>query len=264
MNTQQIPHSAPQSVKPIIALTPYHNIEKDEPYMRPAYLQAIIAAGGIPLILPLGLSPEDLTQLVPQFDGFLFCGGPDIHPSHFGENTHIHCGNVSVQRDSLEFTLLSLAMDAKKPILGICRGIQLLNVALGGDLYQDIPSQFSAGFPIAHTQPFGYEIPSHTVNLVPDTLLARICKSSDKICKPSGQVSVNSMHHQAIRLLAPGLFAAAHASDGLIEAVEMPDYPTFFLGIQWHPEYLWPRYPEAAGIFQSFITAAQDRKNGVT
>ncbi len=241
--------SAPKADKPLIALTPYHNMEKDEPFMRPAYLKAIIAAGGIPVILPLGLSNEDLAQLVPGFDGFLFCGGPDIHPAYYGENTHIHCGNVSAKRDRLELALLPLAMAARKPVFGICRGIQLLNVALGGDLYQDIPSQFLTDFPIAHTQPFDYEINSHTVSIRPDTMLSDICNGAQTI-------SVNSMHHQAVRRLAPGLVAAAHAPGGLIEAIEKPDYPTFFLGVQWHPEYLWPQSPEAAGLFQRFVAAA--------
>lgn len=263
MNTQHIA-AAPSTSgaphgKPVIALTPCHNTETDEPYMRPAYLQAVIAAGGIPVILPLGISPADLARLVPQFDGFLFCGGPDIHPSHFGEDTHIRCGNVSASRDLLELALLPLVMAAEKPVLGICRGIQLLNVALGGDLYQDIPSQLPSDFPIAHTQPFGYEIPSHTVKIVPGTLLVHICGSSSE---SPAEISVNSMHHQAVRRLAPGLIPSAHASDGLVEAIENPGYPTFFLGVQWHPEYLWSNRPEAAELFRRFIEAAGSVRRG--
>ena len=234
--------------KPLIALTPYFNIERDEPYMRPAYLKAIRAAGGTPLILPLDLEEDDLLQIVNTFDGFLFTGGPDIHPFYFGEETQAHCGNVCLRRDSMELTLLKLVMKARKPILGICRGIQLLNVALGGDIYQDIPSQFPQEFPVAHTQPFDYVIPSHKVDVVPGTLLARLtgCET----------LQVNSMHHQACRRLAPGLTACGYASGGLIEAVEKPDYP-FFLGVQWHPEYLWEQDSCMRAIFEAFVKAAR-------
>ena len=233
--------------KPIIALTPYFNIDKDEPYMRPAYIKAIRAAGGIPVILPLDLTAEELKQLADTFDGFLFTGGPDVHPFYFGEETQAHCGNVCLRRDIMELELLKLVMARRKPILGICRGVQLLNIGLGGDIYQDIPSQFQEDFPVAHTQPFGYEIPSHTVTVTKGTLLAGITGSD--------VLRVNSMHHQAVRNLAPGLTASGVAPGGLIEAVEMPGYP-FLLGVQWHPEYLWERDEAARGIFERFVTVS--------
>ena len=236
-----------QEKKPIIALTPYHNTEKDEPYMRPAYLKAVRAAGGIPVILPLEADEEELAQLVDYVDGILFTGGPDVHPFYFGEETQRFCGNVSMKRDSMELALLRLAMERKKPILGICRGVQLINIGLGGDIYQDIPSQFKEDFPIAHTQPFGYEIPSHTVKVAKGTLLAGIAGSD--------VLRVNSMHHQAVQNLAPGLTASGFAPGGLIEAVEMPGYP-FLLGVQWHPEYLWERDEAARGIFGRFVTVS--------
>lgn len=237
-----------ESSKPLIALTPYHNLEKDEPYMRPAYLNAIRKAGGIPVILPLEPEEEDLAQLVSSFDGFLFTGGPDLHPFHFGEETHQHCHNVSIKRDRLELALLKLVMKAEKPVLGICRGIQLINICLGGDIYQDISSQLPEDFPIAHTQPFSFEIPSHTITVVPNTLLARLAEDSI--------IQVNSMHHQAIRKPAPGLAVTGYAPNHLAECVEMPDYPSFFLGVQWHPEYLWQKDPAARNIFAAFVKAA--------
>ena len=235
--------------KPLIALTPYHNTEKDELYMRPAYLKAIRAVGGIPIILPLDFDHEELERIVGMFDGFLFTGGPDLHPFHFGEETQIHCGNVSPKRDHLELELLQIAIKARKPILGICRGIQLMNICLGGDIYQDLPSQFFEDFPVAHTQPFSYEIPSHTVTVIPDTLLSRIAGKTT--------IQVNSMHHQAIRRLAPGLNASGFAPHGLTECVEMQECPTFFLGVQWHPEYLWEQDDAARGIFAEFVKAAK-------
>lgn len=234
--------------KPLIALTPYHNTEKDEPYMRPAYLKAIHAAGGTPVILPLDLDESELERLTGIFDGFLFTGGPDLHPFSFGEETQRYCGNVSLRRDRLELALLKLIIKAQKPVLGICRGIQLINIGLGGDIYQDLPSQFEEDFPIAHSQPFAYEIPSHTVTVLPNSRLAQIAGSN--------KIQVNSMHHQAIRCLAPGLTATGFAPHGLVECVEMPDYPTFFMGVQWHPEYLWEQDKTARRIFSEFVSAA--------
>lgn len=279
--------------KPLIALTPCHNIDTDEPYMRPAYPEAIFHAGGIPVTLPLTDDEAALRQLVSAFDAFLFTGGPDLHPFHFHEETYIRCGNVSPRRDSMELSLLRLVMQAEKPVLGICRGIQLLNVGLGGDIYQDIPSQFSmpfserqapassekaglpadassdhpaasfrespACFPLAHTQPFAYDLPSHTVAVSPHTLLAELAQPDADGAAP--QLKVNSMHHQAVRRLAPGLIASGHASDGIIEAIEKPDYPAFFLGVQWHPEYLWKQDSTAAQIFSRFVRAAVSCRN---
>lgn len=236
-----------QEKKPVIALTPYHNTEKDEPYMRPAYLKAIRAAGGIPVILPLEADEEDLRQLVSHVDGILFTGGPDVHPFYFGEETQRFCGNVSMKRDSMELLLLKIAMEMKKPILGICRGVQLLNIGLGGDIYQDINSQFEEDFPVAHTQPFGYDIPSHTVKVAEGTLLAEIVRS--------GTIRVNSMHHQAVRNVAPGFVASGFAPGGLVEAIEMPGYP-FLLGVQWHPEYLWEQDDAARRIFEVFVNSS--------
>lgn len=304
--------------KPLIALTPNYNIEKEEPYMRPAYIRAVQHAGGIPVTLPLNNTPEDLEQLVRELDGFLFTGGPDVHPFYFGEQTLDRCGNVSPRRDTLELALLKLVMKAKKPVLGICRGIQLLNIGLGGDIYQDLSSQFPRKFPVAHSQPFYYDLPSHTVEVVPGTLLERIVRETGQgkgvedthesapelaglnsinpaSMAPAGPVSagtapagslsagiapagsvlagtaparpvsagvapaviqVNSMHHQAVRKLAPGTIASGYAPEGLVEALEMPEYPSFFLAVQWHPEYLWEQDPVAAGIFRMFVEAS--------
>ncbi len=234
--------------KPIIAFTPYYNTETDEPYMRPAYIKAILAAGGIPVILPPELTREDLEQILENTDGVLFTGGPDVHPFFFGEDTQAHCGNVCLKRDRMELTLLELVMAQEKPVLGICRGAQLLNIGLGGDIYQDIPSQFPQDFPVAHVQPFKYEIPSHKVEVMPNTLLAAITE------EPS--INVNSMHHQAVRNVAPGLIASGYAAGELVECIEKPDYP-FLIGVQWHPEYLWDSDPAMSRLFQAFVDAAR-------
>ena len=238
--------------KPLIGLTPGHNTDSQDVFLRPTYLRAIAAAGAIPFMLPLEAGTDDYRQMARTFAGFVFTGGPDPHPSLFGEETHEHCGQISSKRDAMELELLSRVIAAKKPILGICRGIQIINVALGGTIYQDIPSQFygavdkKPAFPLAHRQPYDYRIPSHTVTIAPQSRLARICRCNS--------LKVNSMHHQAVKTPAPGLTVCATASDGLTEALEMPGYP-WLLAVQWHPEHLWEDDPAAALLFQSFVNA---------
>jgi len=235
--------------KPLIGLTPAHDIESGDVKARPTYMRALKAAGAIPVVMPLDASEEDLKQLSKDMDGFLFTGGPDVHPFLFGEETQAHCGNVSPARDQMEISLLPMIMELRKPVLGICRGIQVLNIALGGNIWQDIPSQVTRDFPLAHSQPFSYDMPCHTVALTESSLLARISESSS--------IKVNSMHHQAVRDLAPGLIASACSPDHLIEALEMTDYP-FFIGVQWHPEYLWEKNKEAFRLFQTFVKACKE------
>ncbi|MBW4844038.1 MAG: gamma-glutamyl-gamma-aminobutyrate hydrolase family protein [Lachnospiraceae bacterium] len=235
--------------KPLIGLTPAHDMESGDVKARPTYMRALKAAGAIPVVMPLDASEEDLKQLSQDLDGFLFTGGPDVHPFLFGEETQAHCGNVSPARDKMEISLLPMIMELQKPILGICRGIQVLNIALGGNIWQDIPSQVTRDFPLAHSQPFSYDMPCHTVVLTEGSLLARISESSS--------IKVNSMHHQAVKDLAPGLIASAYSTDYLIEALEMPDYP-FFIGVQWHPEYLWEKNKEAFRLFQTFVKACKE------
>ena len=235
--------------KPLIGLTPAHDMESGDVKARPTYMRALKAAGAIPVVMPLDASEEDLKQLSQDLDGFLFTGGPDVHPFLFGEETQAHCGNVSPARDQMEISMLPMIMELQKPILGICRGIQVLNIALGGNIWQDIPSQVTRDFPLAHSQPFSYDMPCHTVALTDGSLLARISEGSS--------IEVNSMHHQAVKDLAPGLIASAYSTDYLIEALEMPDYP-FFIGVQWHPEYLWEKNKEAFRLFQTFVKACKE------
>ena len=239
--------------KPVIGLTPAHHADTQDISMRPGYLKALAAAQALPVVLPLTLSPEDCRQLARSLDGFVFTGGPDPHPFLFGEETHSCCGNVSSQRDSMELSLMKAVMEAEKPILGVCRGIQILNIGLGGNIYQDIPSQYSGShgsFPLAHRQPYDYHVPSHTVSVAEGSLLSEICGCTS--------LKVNSMHHQAVRDLAPGLKACALAPDGLIEGMELAGYP-WFLAVQWHPEYLWEKDPKAARLFRSFVDACRSR-----
>lgn len=250
------------SKKPLIGLTTSHDIQTDETIQAPYCPRAILAAGGIPVILPLEASEDDLRQLVSTLDGFLFTGGPDVHPFLFGEETRAGCGSVSVKRDRMELALLKLAIEQRKPIMGICRGIQLINIGLGGTIYQDIPSQTERAFPIAHQQPFPHRVPSHTVKIAEDSLLADVIsgkfpETAPHADRPLSQtvIRVNSTHHQAVRDTAPPLTACAFAPDGIIEGVTMKDYP-YLIGVQWHPEYLWEEDPAAMNLFKALVKAA--------
>ena len=236
--------------KPVIGLTPAHDTDTGDLAMRSTYLKALSAADVIPVVLPLTLSPDGCEQMAETLDGFVFTGGPDPHPFLFGEETHRACGNVSSVRDTLELALLAAVLKTGKPVLGICRGIQIINVGLGGTIYQDILSQYSpnCGGPIAHRQPFAFHLPSHKVEVTAKSRLARICGCT--------ALAVNSMHHQAVRDLAPSLSACAKAADGLIEGVEMGGHP-WFLAVQWHPEHLWEQDEAAARLFQSFGDACR-------
>ena len=236
--------------RPVIGITASHDTEHDKLFINSVYLRAIRNAGGIPMIFPLEVTEDDLRDLVTLTDGVLFTGGDDIHPFLYGEETDAKCGNVSQPRDSMEMALVPLVMEFGKPIFGICRGIQVLNTAMGGTLYQDIPSQFKSELSIAHRQPFAYKVPSHTVDITPGTLLSRI------LGEEHASIAVNSMHHQAIKDVAPGLEVCGYAPDKMIEAVYAPDYP-FLLGVQWHPEHLTTSQPDAAKLFAAFVDACR-------
>ena len=237
--------------KPIIGLTPSHDAEKNMFYLNPLYVQALEQSGAACFMFPLGISLDSLRQLAALCDGILFTGGPDVHPFRFGEETLPKCGEVSALRDDLEIALLPIAMEQQKPILGICRGIQLINICLGGSIYQDLESQLSGCSQLlCHQQPYSPVTPSHYAEVVPGSRLQSIVET--------GRLEVNSIHHQAIRLLAPGLTACARTSDGLIEAIEMDSYP-FLLGVQWHPELLFSSQESAQKIFRAFVRACASK-----
>ena len=233
--------------KPLIGLTPLYDVEQGKLWMRPNYLEAVAAAGGIPLVLPLTNVQTDIERLACLCDGFLFTGGPDVHPSLFHEETLRYCGSINEERDTFEIQLLHEVNRLDKPVFGICRGIQLINVALGGSLYQDIPAQVD-GMPIAHSQQPPYGVPVHSVYAEQGSPLNDIIGQRE--------LMVNSMHHQAIRDLAPMLQCAARSQDGLMECVYMPE-KKFFLAVQWHPEYLWKKHQVQQKIIAAFVNASK-------
>jgi putative glutamine amidotransferase len=216
-----------------------------------AYADAIIAAGGIPLMLPF---QEDTALLLDQLDGLLFSGGADLDPSLFAaESVHPATYGVSPARDAFELGLIRRAIARDTPLLCICRGIQLLNVALGGTLIQDIPSEYRTGHPVSHRQhELGIEAsdPGHVVHLAAGNPL------SDRV--GSTALPVNSFHHQAIDQIASDLTPTAWAEDGVIEAVVMPSRD-FVLGVQWHPELMFATHPTHLAPFRALVDAAEAR-----
>lgn len=231
--------------KPVIAVAPQYDFDKNHLRIDPLYFTALQQSGMLPVLLPLEQSAQDIAQTAALFDGFLFPGGPDFLPELFGEEPLRGCGRVDARRDALEIPLARAAIDAQKPVLGICRGAQLLNIALGGDIWQDLPSQMPDS--LLHDQQRPFDAPVHRVTLAPDTLLAEI-EGADSLL-------VNSIHHQAVRRVAQGLTAAAHTADGVVEAVCGPKTGPFLLGVQWHPEQLFAARGDARAIFAAFAKA---------
>lgn len=229
--------------KPIIGVMPLVDEERASYWMLPGYLDGIQEAGGMPIVLPLTNEECDVEELLAMCDGILLTGGQDITPQIYGEEKLPECGTPCDARDIMDTMFLLQALQQDKPILGICRGIQLLNVALGGTLYQDIPSQKPSG--IKHQQKPPYDQPVHEVMVFPGSPLNVLLKQ-DKL-------AVNSYHHQGIKDLAEGLLPMAVAPDGLVEAVVLPD-TKFVWAIQWHPEFM--RDAESSKkIFSAFVTA---------
>lgn len=232
--------------RPLIGLTPFYNEKRQNCFMDSAFLHAVEAAGGIPLVLPLTRDEGLLGEISGRLDGFLFTGGQDVAPELYGERALPECGPVCQERDEMELRLLRFVTVRDKPLLGVCRGIQLANAALGGTLYQDLPSQKPSE--AIHRQAEPYSLPAHEVTILPNTPL-------DALPRMPRSVSVNSLHHQAIKRLSPRLCPMAISGDGLIEAAWMPEKRFIWL-IQWHPELMPENDPASGQIFSAFVQAA--------
>lgn len=248
-------------MKPIIGVTPDFNAgdRKEwggrEPtyFLRARYIRAIEELGGVPLVLPLHADRTTRRYILHNLDGLLITGsGPDLPPSLYGERQRFPFKIVSERRASFELDIVRLAKQADLPLLGICGGMQTMNVACGGSLIQDIPAQVSK--PLQHRQQTHATNLSHTITVAPGSLLRRIVRSAS--------MRVNSSHHQSVNAVAPSLIASAQASDGIVEAIESPAH-RFFLGIQWHPEFLFDRYPLHRRLFEAFLRASRATDRGV-
>lgn len=218
--------------------------------MSQRYVNVLVAAGAVPWVIPLVACESALRAIYEQLDGVFLPGGVDLDPSTYGEDPHALCGPVDRDRDRVELTLVRWATADRKPLLAVCRGVQVVNVAFGGALYQDLGAQHDGAMKHDYFPSQGYprDALTHDVRIVPGTRLAEVLGAP--------AVRVNSMHHQGIRALAPGLVANAFAPDALTEGVEAPDQP-FLLGVQWHPEELADRDSAMARLFSAFLTASR-------
>jgi putative glutamine amidotransferase len=238
--------------RPLIGITAASFIVKGKSYHRgyAPNVEAVAAAGGLPVYVPPGLDEETLRDLYARLDGLLLPGGPDVRPALYGQPQHPMTLVIDGPRDALELTLARWAADDNLPVLGICRGHQVLNVALGGTLVQDIPSQVKTK--LAHDIPDGLPRKTrvHTVTVNPDSRLAAILGETEFL--------VNSLHHQSVAEAAPGVTVTATAPDGIVEALEVPGKP-FLLSVQWHPEDLYAEDPVMARLFAAFVAAAAER-----
>jgi putative glutamine amidotransferase len=216
-------------------------------YVNSTYLHAVQQAGGVPVALPPQLSAASLGRLVRGLDGLLLTGGGDLDPALFGEPRHATVYDVAPSRDAVECAAVRLALERHLPILAICRGMQVLNVALGGSLYQDVTSD--PGTQIRHSQEAPRDQPSHKVTVAPQSRLAGTLGEDE--------IEVNSMHHQAVKALGAGLSAVAWAPDHLVEGIELHDAPQPVLGVQWHPEELVGHSEPARRLFAALVSSAR-------
>lgn len=242
--------------KPLIGVSTSVTISTypERAYVNGAYLQAVQQAGGVPLPLPPQLGADSLAELMKRIDGLLLTGGGDVDPARFCEAPHATTTGVSEARDRLEIDLTRWAVAERVPLLAICRGAQVLNVALGGSLYQDVPSE--PGSPLDHGQTARQDgarsLPSHRVKVQDGSRLAGILGALE--------VEVNSFHHQAIKRLGQGLKDVAWAPDTIIEGVELDDRTRFVVGVQWHPEEMVADDSAARALFAALVAQARESR----
>ncbi len=236
--------------RPLVGLTAdFSESEKGRPYrrheLRAAYADAVAEAGGLPVLLAQLDDTALAGEILERLSALVLTGGDfDIPPAQYGEEPAPGLGPLKPERTSFERAALAAAEKRHLPVLGICGGMQLMNVARGGKLYQHLPAELHGT--LAHEQAEDRRQPSHAVVVAPGTKLAQLL--------PSGEIQVNSSHHQGIRTLGRGLVASASSPDGLIEALEDPT-ARFWIGVQWHPELLTRSVPAQRGLFAALVEA---------
>jgi putative glutamine amidotransferase len=233
--------------KPLVGITTRNGKDVDgHPLtaLQHTYTNAIIQAGGLPILIPSNLLEEDFLDIYSHVAGILFTGGGDVSLGYFNGADHPRIGEVDEARDATEISLMRAAVHDGKPILGICRGAQVMNVALGGTLYTHIYDQLKGA--LDHAYPGDLRrVLVHPVNVDETSRSAEIFGET--------LLNVNSLHHQGLMDIAPGLRAVGYAPDGLVEVVEIPDHP-YAVAVQWHPEWLTDQIPMQR-LFKSFVDA---------
>lgn len=266
------------STMPLIGIVPLWDDKLDSLWMLPGYFDGVTEAGGTPVMLPLTDDPARIRQIADLCDGFLITGGHDMCPETYGATRGPKTVETCPARDRMESLLIPAVLERDKPLLGICRGIQSLNAILGGDLWQDLPSEHPSDVEHHGKKP-PYDEPVHTVNVVPDSPLAHVLWPDgdgetasvseagdgrtdagaptrfDTFHLAAYTLAVNSYHHQAIRRLAAPLAVMASAPDGVVEAVTMPG-KRFVWAVQWHPEFAHKVDANQRAIFAVFVRAA--------
>ena len=214
--------------------------------LREDYVRSVETAGGLPLVFAPG-RPEDAPELLDHVGGLLLTGGADVDPDLYGEKPHARLGPTFRDRDVFELALVREALRRGLPLLAICRGQQVLNVATGGTLVQDIPSEVKGA--ISHDPDVERWQTAHDVEILPGTRLREILGTE--------RVAVNSFHHQSVKQLGRGLVRSALSADGVVEAVEVPaGEKAFVVGVQWHPESFWDHPPGFLPLFRALVLAA--------
>ncbi len=235
-------------MQPIIAITPNIDLEGNTSILK-SYVSAIENAGGVPVLIPYTDNIDTLFSFIDMCDGVCFTGGIDVDPKRYGEEKMPWCKDTQDNRDIFDLSIFHIARKMKKPILGICRGAQLINVALEGTLYQDIPTEINTSILHSQLEPkFEY---SHEINIANDTPLYNLLGKE--------RIKANSFHHQAIKTLGEGLLVMATADDGIIEAIYSSNYK-YLRAYQWHPERICLNDNNQKALFTDFIKACLKEK----
>lgn len=233
-------------MRPVIGLSPLWDNSKESYWMLPGYMKMLEECGAVPLMLPLTADESVLDYCLNLCNGILLTGGQDVSPLMYGAEISSRCGEVCEERDCMDRHLLISAIGRDLPVLGICRGLQLMNAALGGTLYQDLPSEYKS--PVNHVMTPPYDRGVHKVKVLGGTPLADMLGE--------GEIDVNSYHHQAVKDPASCLETMAVSEDGLIEAMYMPG-KRFVVGVQWHPEFAYLSDPRCLNIAKAFVAACE-------